>query len=139
MPANRPTPAELMQSIREYLEQDIKPLLARSVVSQPADDNAARAFALNNAIAVNLLKLLERESLLRAEQLDQERMLLRELFKGGDVSDDLDVLNAMLIDLIESDFFVDSEGNVLRVLQQISLAKLAIDNPAYSTLQKHRR
>jgi hypothetical protein len=78
MPTNRPSPDELLVAIREYLEQDIKPFLSGVVVNtcvntsinasasaNAVDESATKSIALNNAIAINLLKLLERESQLR--------------------------------------------------------------------------
>lgn len=137
MPANRPSATELLVAVRDYLEQDIKPLLVAGT-AQAADDSTLKSLALNNAIAINLLKLLERETLLRAAQLDDEMTILREIITGGAVADNPDALNSALIELIESDDFVDADKRVLRLLQQISLSKLAIDNPSYSTLRKHR-
>jgi len=140
MPANRPAPEELLAAVREYLEQDIKPLLSTGITGANAvDESASKSLALNNAIAINLLKLLERETQLRLHQLAQEHDLLRELLPGSGVGDDLSALNALLIELIESSEFFDSNKTVLRALQQIGLSKLAIDNPAYSTLRKHRQ
>jgi len=145
MPANRPTPAELLVAIREFLEQDIKALVAGGATAEhhAVEDVATKSLALNNAIAINMVKLLERESQMRNQQLTQEHTLLRELLvcrdAGDDIGDDLEALNEALIELIETHDFIDSDLRVLRVLQQISLSKLAIDNPSYSTLRKHRR
>jgi hypothetical protein len=55
------------------------------------------------------------------------------------VTDDLDALNALLIELVESPEFFDTNKAMLRALQRISLSKLAIDNPSYSTLRKHHQ
>jgi len=140
MPANRPTPTELLIAIREFLEQDVKPLVTNSAIgAQATEETVTKSLALNNAIAINMVKLLERESELRLQQLAQEHMLLRELLPTSDISDDLEALNMALIELIESADFVDKDMRVLRVLQQISLSKLAIDNPSYSTLRKHHQ
>jgi len=140
MPSNRPAQDELLIAVREYLEQDIKPQLAASAPGiQTGDESESKSLALNNAIAINLLKILEREFRLRSAQLIQEYDLLRELLPDGDATDDLEALNVLLIELIESPEFFDTNKNVLRALQQISLSKLAIDNPAYSTLRKHRQ
>jgi hypothetical protein len=138
MPANRPSAAELLVAIREYLEQDIKVLLADVDGLRTAEESSLKSLSFNNAIAINLLKLLERETLQRTAQIDEEVALLRTLVTKSSTSDDPDVLNSALIDMIEAAEFSDPDKRVLRVLQQIGLSKLAIDNPAYSTLRLHR-
>lgn len=136
MPANRPTAAELLVAIREYLEQDIKPQFTQPATT--VDDIGTKSLALNNAIAINLLKLLEREAGMRAAQQAQECSLLRAILPCS-ANADLDMLNEQLIEHIEAATFDDNDLIVLRALQQISLSKLAIDNPSYSTLLKHRQ
>lgn len=157
MPANRPSAAELLIAVREFLEQDIKALLA-SVSSDASDrdtdraagmrDIPAKTLMLNNSIAINMLKLLEREQHLRCKQQLDEQAMLRgylgctdtvhnpELAPDFGLVQDIDALNAQLISVIEAPEFVDAEGRLLQLLQQISLSKLAIDNPQYSTFRK---
>jgi hypothetical protein len=137
MPANRPSAAELLIAVREYLEQDVKALLADVGDDRRADESTLKSMSLNNAIAVNLLKLLEREALLRATQVEEAAML-RGMVTESSSADNIDTLNTALIDMIEAEDFSDPDKRVLRILQQISLSKLAIDNPSYSTFRKYR-
>lgn len=138
MPANRPSTAELLIAVREYLEQDIKALLANVTDTKNSEESVLKSLSLNNAIAVNLLKLLERETEQRAAQIAEEAVLLREVVTKSSIADDVGALNSALVDMIEAADFADHDRRILRILQQISLSKLAIDNPSYSTLRKHR-
>lgn len=119
MAANRPTAAELLEAAREFLEAEAMDAIA-------ADDVK---FKLR--IAINVLKLIERELLLgpgnEARELGQLQALL------GRADESLERLNAGLCDRIRAGEFDDGLQQLLPCLQESTLDKLAIDNPRYST------
>jgi len=135
MPTNRPDVAELVVAVREFLQEDVRTLLQSLQGSEAERDGAAlKKIALNNAIAINLLHVLEREARHRDVQREQEQALLRD-FLGQDVG--LEVLNTQLIEAIDAGGFDNDNRDLLNLLLQISLGKIAIDNPGYSTAQKY--
>lgn len=136
MPANRPDVADLVVAVREFLQQDLRTLLQSLQAGETQHDAAAlKKLALDNAIASNLLRVIERDLALRPAQRQQEHDLLRALLgTDGDVT----ALNAALIEKIDAGAFDDHPRVLLDVLLQISLAKIAIDNPGYATAQKQR-
>lgn len=120
MPMNRPTAAELTEAIREYLEQKVQPELTG-------------ALAYENRVAINLLKILERQ-LQNAESLQrQEQERLRTLLHhDGDVAD----LNAELCAGIGRGDFDARHGELFDHLFRSTLGKLAIDSPRYAAYQR---
>jgi hypothetical protein len=114
---NRPTAVELLEALGEHLERFVQPRLAG-------------ADAYQNRVALNLIRILEREWVLGAKIGEQERARLVALL-GHD--EDLAKLNARLCDMIASGALSAGDPRLLGHLRQTTLAKIAIDNPRYPT------
>ena len=118
MSLNRPTAAELITALREFLERDVAP--------QVSD---ATRFHLR--VAGNVLGLLEREMAERpaadAHEIEGLRALLAR--EGA-----LEELNAVLVERIRVGEFDEpaARRRLLAHLRGTTDAKLAIDNPKYA-------
>lgn len=120
MAINRPSAQELAAGVREFLEEVLQPLL---------DDAALR---YQTRVAANVLKILERELAQGDARSGEEQALLVEyLGRNGDEAE----LNAELIRRLDSGELAADDSNLLALLERISLGKLAIDNPRYSSYQ----
>lgn len=120
MPTNRPTKKELIEAVRELLEDRIQPSLE------------GRG-ALHTRIAINVLKIVERE-LEVGPQLDaEEHERLRRLL---DRDGSLEELNAELCQRIRSRSIDTQDDDLIRHLRQSALGKLSIDNPEYSSYRR---
>ncbi len=122
MPINRPKDAELVQSVIEYLSETLKPQLV---------DN--KALYYNTLVAINVLKIVERSLLQGDEYSKRETELLGQLLKTEGT---LDELNEMLIAQIDNGEQSLENKQLIETLLDISMAKVAIDNPKYSTYKK---
>jgi Domain of unknown function (DUF6285) len=112
---DRPTAAELLATVTDFLEQELMPTL----------DGPA---AYRTRVAVNLLKILEREQRLGAAALARECKLLRDLLGVGYVSDPFE-LNRRLAAAIDAGEV--SHEQAWPILMEIARAKLAITRPGY--------
>jgi len=119
MVANRPTAAELIEAAAEFL--------AGEAMDAIAADNVK--FKLR--IALNVLKLVERELRQGPEHEVRDRDRLQLLLGSHEAS--VDRLNADLCRRIREGQFDHRLSDLLPCLQQSTLEKLAIDNPRYST------
>ncbi len=120
MAINRPSAQELAAGVREFLEEVLQPLL---------DDAALR---YQTRVAANVLKILERELAQGdARSGDEQALLVEYLGRNGDEAE----LNAELIRRLDSGELAADDSNLLALLERISLGKLAIDNPRYSSYQ----
>jgi len=121
-PDGRPSAAVLLGTIREYLQQQVQPVLAG-------------AAAYQNRVAVNLLKVLEREFLLAGTMSDSRRSRLSQyLGLAGDLQD----LDAELCRRIRDGRCDPQDKALLDMLDEFAVARLEIDNPAYPTLGRAR-
>lgn len=120
MGTDRPTVPELLEAVREFLETEVQPNLEGSV-------------AFHTRVAVNVLKIVERELALGPELMTEEKARLVALL-GRD--GDLDSLADALIEAIRAgQMDVDTPGLVPH-LRSTVMAKLAIDNPRYKSYQR---
>jgi len=116
MPADRPTPVEILQAIDQFLQDKVAPQL------EPHS-----RFHLK--VTSHLLRLLQREwdqvDALESTELDRLHQLL------DSDSPDLDLLNRELCDAIHSGQLGLDNLALKDHLRQTARDKLAIDNPKY--------
>jgi hypothetical protein len=118
MSLNRPTAAELLDALKEFLSRDVAPQV-----------DAATQFQLR--VASNVIAIVERELAQRpaadAAELDSLQALL-----GAPGS--LENLNTRLVESIRKGDFdaPDAEQRLLAHLRVATAAKLAIDNPKWA-------
>lgn len=124
MPTNNPTQAGLVEAVREFLEDKLKPSL---------DDSELR---FKTAVAINALKIVERELASGERQQNSERMRLQSIL--GDEGSLLE-LNTQLVAQIEVDGLEGKTEQLLEHFKLTVLDKLAIDNPKYSTYQAYMK
>lgn len=117
---DRPTKAELLEAVREFLAEQLGPKLAG------ADAFYAR-------VAANMLAIVERELELGPEAQAAEQARLEALL--GETGE-LDALNKLLCKAIRSGA-LDIDDPALRAhLRETTLAKLAVDQPGYETYRR---
>jgi hypothetical protein len=114
---DRPDAAELLQAIANLLEQEVMPAVGGGGLEYRV------------RVAVNLARILERETRLGPATLTRERELLESLVgPGGDLLE----LNARLVARLRSgDVDLDFERRALAALGEVARAKLAIARPGY--------
>jgi len=112
---DRPTAVELLEAIREFLEQDVMPAVEGRV-------------QFHTRVAVNALGMLERELRLGPELAAAERARLGALL-GHDA--DLDALTAELASRIRDGSLDDRRDDVVAVVRDSVRAKLVVSNPDY--------
>jgi hypothetical protein len=113
----RPDAAELLATVADFLEQELLPSL-----EGPA--------SYRTRVAVNLLKILEREQRLGPAALERECELLSKLLGVGDVSDPFE-LNRRLAAAIDAGAV--SHEDAWPVLMEMARGKLAISRPGYDS------
>lgn len=117
---DQPTTAELVESVRDFIQNVAMPKL------QARDAFHAR-------VAANALGIVHRELQIGPEKNDEELQRLRELL---DTDGTLEELNRELCQRIRNgELTLDTPG-LLNHLNQTTLTKLAIDQPKYSGYQK---
>lgn len=116
MPQDRPSAAELVAAIREFLERDV----------QPKVDGRA-GFHLR--VAINSLGILEREATLGPEADARELARLRALLKRDD--GDLHQLNAELSRRLRAGLLDEQDSVLMAHLEATVQDKMAIANPRY--------
>lgn len=120
MSDQRPTTAELVEAVREFLEGEVQPKLEGST-------------AFHARVAVNVLRIVERElaqggALAAAEQARLETLL------GAD--GELGDLNARLVEAIRGgELDVDSPGLVDH-LRATVMGRVGVDNPRYGSYKR---
>ena len=112
---DRPTAAELLEAIREFLEQDV----------MPAVEGRLR---FHSRVAVNALGMLEREVRLGAELDAAERARLGALL-GHDA--DVAKLTTELAARIREGSLDDRRDDVVAAVRESVRAKLLVSNPDY--------
>ncbi|MEH6593095.1 MAG: DUF6285 domain-containing protein [Halioglobus sp.] len=122
MVSNRPTMQELLESVREFLGEEI----------QPAVTDDSLQFKLR--IASNVLAIVERE-IAQTGQAEQERTeSLRQLLdRTQGTGDDL---NRELCERIQQGDYDEDARALLDHLELTTLNRLSIDNPGYSTYRQ---
>lgn len=120
MARERPTVPELVEAVREFMEQEVQPQLEGAV-------------GFHARVAVNVLKIVERELARGPELAEAERAGLAALL-GRDGS--LEELNAELVEGIRAGRFdIDTPG-LADHLRATVMGRLGIDNPRYRSYQR---
>jgi uncharacterized protein DUF6285 len=112
----RPTAAELVAAVAEFLEREVQPALDGRI-------------AFHTKVAANALRVVERELTSGPAVVSAELIRLRAL-TGAD--GDLPTLNAVLAAQIRNGSIVDDA--LRHHLVRSALSRLAIDNPRYPSL-----
>ena len=112
---DRPTAAELLEAIREFLEQDVMPAVEGRV-------------QFHSRVAINALGMLEREVRLAPDLDAGERARL-----GALVGHDADVrtLTAELATRVRDGSLDDRRDEVIGAVRESVRAKLLVANPEY--------
>jgi Domain of unknown function (DUF6285) len=114
---DRPTAAELLEAIREFVEQDVMPAVEGRV-------------QFHSRVAINALGMLEREVRLGPELDAAERARLRALL---DHDADLPALTRELASRIRDGSLDDRRDDVVAAVRESVRAKLLVSNPDYLT------
>ena len=113
---NRPSAAELIEAVREFLQQAVTPQLSGHT-------------AFHAKVAINVLAIVQRELELGPAQAAEERHRLAD-FLGHD--GDLSALNRDLVVAVRQGRYDDRQAALVKLLQQVIEGKLKIDNPRYA-------
>ncbi len=119
MTCKRPGDAELLTAVLEFLESDVKQALTASDTQ----------FKLR--IAANVLRIVRRDCEKGLQCRMDERERLQQLLASSQT--DLDKLSEHFCDEIRRGAFDDRHDELKQVLTEITLDRLSIDNPRYST------
>lgn len=118
MPPSRPTAAELLDAVREFLERDVLPALAADTRFQCR-------------VAINVLATIRRELELGPVFAGRERERLATVLGGVGAAESLDALNRRLARAIREGS-VDVDGPALRDhLRRTIEEALRINNPRW--------
>ncbi|MFL6144886.1 MAG: DUF6285 domain-containing protein [Labedaea sp.] len=115
----RPTAAELVDAVAEFLTQRLLPTLDGQL-------------AFHTRVAANALRIVHRELTCGAKVAEAELARLRAL-AGADRVDDAD-LNSALAERIRTGDLSTSDESLRDHLIRSVLARMAIDNPGYPSL-----
>ena len=121
---DRPTAAELLDAVREFLEDEIA-----APADRPQD-------ALSHAVAVNALKILQREAEEETQHVRDEACALRVLLNSdAPLPDDADAQRQLVLDL-NAELASRIRGGrpparTAEHLRRVVTAKLAVANPEY--------
>ncbi len=119
MAQNRPTAAELVEAVKTFLTQDVKPVL---------EDHTA----FNMMVALKSLDIVQRELESGPEFAEAERARLVEILGHEDT---LGALNQELTDRIRAGTLTLDDPKVKTHLLETTKAKVQIDQPKYSGLK----
>ena len=122
MPGNRPTVSELVESVREMMED----LLLLKLVDK------SRVY--HTRVAVNVLKIVERELGQSTSFYELERESLQNLLG---IQGELPDLNDELVARINRGAFDRDNGELMAHFLRTVTAKVAIDNPEYATYKNY--
>ena len=120
MPTNRPTTLDLLEAVMEFLEKKVMPKVPAHI-------------AFHTRVAVNALKIVQRETELGPRLRDEEYQRLRGLLG---MEGNPDELNAELCRRIRNKELDAVNLDLVAHLRQTTLARLSIDNPDYSAYKK---
>jgi hypothetical protein len=120
MPTNRPDKKELVEAVREFLENKVQPAVEGQI-------------SFHTRIAVNMLRIVERELALGPELEHRELERLRALL-GQEGT--LEELNAALCQKVKSGEIDYRSQELITHLRLSALGKLSIDNPEYSAYKR---
>ncbi len=120
MYTDRPTLKELVEAVREFLEKKVSPAVDKST-------------AFHTRVAVNVLKIVERELELGPDLEDQERDRLRRLLNQEGT---LKELTAELCQRLREGDIDYNDPTMIDHLKKTAMGRLSIDNPKYSAYRK---
>jgi hypothetical protein len=120
MAANRPNTRELVEAVREFIENKVQP-----------DIQGKTAF--HTRIAINALKIVERELKQGPELNRREETRLKKIL-GQEGT--LEELNKKLCKGLRKGEIDHRDPDLLEHLRLTSLGKLSVDNPNYSAYKK---
>jgi hypothetical protein len=116
----RPTAAELVAAVADFLDREVQPALDGRV-------------AYHTKVAANALRIVEREltsaPAITAAELDRLRALTG-------IDDDLSTLNALLAQRIRDGILSTSDVRLRDHLVRSVLSRIAVDNPRYPSLDE---
>ncbi len=116
---DRPTAAELVATVTEFLESEVLP-------------NVDGTLRYHTLVAANLLKILRREVDLQAAADTAELAALQDLLGAPEVDDLLELNGRLHRLLLEADDLQPGfEGRTWQVLMEATGAKLAVNKPGY--------
>ncbi|MFT5889180.1 MAG: hypothetical protein ACI9BO_002006 [Zhongshania sp.] len=121
MPNHYPNSEQLCVALADFLAEEISPVVT----------DAGLQYKLR--IANNLLKILARQVSTSEAVQDQE---LNDLKQYLGAEGDLASLTERLIEHIRHDELAGREAELLLMLERVTLAKMAVDNPRYSSYKK---
>lgn len=119
MAANRPRADELIEAATAFLENELSAHI----------EDAELAYKLR--VCCYALKIVQRESRLGSSHAAQEKTALQAQLHNDE--DDLEVLNTLLCNKIRNGDFDAEPSDLIRQLTELTMNKLAVDNPNYST------
>jgi len=125
MARNRPTDAELIEAVKEFLATEVEPEIGKSDVK----------FRLR--VAMNVLGIVSRECLSGSAHDANERAVLQALLDSEKT--DLDELNEAMCEQVRRGDFDDRHDELVDALTRVTLDKLSIDNPRYSTYKDMKK
>ena len=117
MALDRPTQSELIEAVREFLETKVM-------------QETTGPLQFNTRIAVNVLKILERE-LETGQDITSGAIQRIQQLLSSDESDPA-VLNTALSEAIENGDLAWNNPELLHHLRTTTMDKLSVDNPRYS-------
>ena len=119
MKSNQPTAVELLEAVSGFLEKKVMPKLDKHT-------------SYHTRVAVNVLKIIERELTLSADLDTAEKKRLSRLLN---LDDSLEVLNRELCKKISEGELSWNNEQLLDHLRQTAMGQLSIDNPDYSAFE----
>ncbi|HET9207353.1 MAG TPA: DUF6285 domain-containing protein [Burkholderiaceae bacterium] len=119
---DRPTAEQLLEAVAAFLREQVVP-------------STRGPLAFHARVAANALDIARREGALAPAADARERGLLAALL-GADASHDAARLNRLLCERIDADAMDLQTPGLADALWQITLDKLAVDQPGYDTYQR---
>jgi hypothetical protein len=116
---DRPTPEELLDAVAAFLREQVVPAMSGPM-------------AFHARVAANALDIAQRQIALAAAAQAREHAALMQLL-GADAHTDVTQLNQRLCERIASGAMDLGTPGLAACLWQITLDKLAVDQPSYET------
>ena len=120
MPYDRPTKNELLGAVREFMEEKLLPELQGHL-------------GFNTRVAINVLKIIERELELGGDISQQARKRLIALLEIENETHSNHEMNVLLSEAIREKKLTYQNEQVLEHLWLTTLDKLSVDNPKYQS------
>jgi hypothetical protein len=111
-----PTPEQLVLAVKQFLETDVIPVLENRT-------------AFHARVAANVLAIVARDLSQTPEKTEADA--LSRLLPGPSEIPAQDVCDAL-----RNGTLTENSENLLDILLKASMARVAVDNPKYSTLQR---